>query len=225
MKLRYLAIALMCLIGNALHAQGLLKGTVTESGSGAKLSDVFIRDANSKEVALTDKSGRFQIRTVSGHLLIFTAPGYLPDTLYLTDLNPKKVQLRVQNITLRAVNITSTSGFNPREEYPEIYRKSSFALSPSRMFGKEAKNARRLKRYFEREVTERQIDSLFSRTLVSSVVPLKGADLDNFMSVYRPTLPFLKRSSPQTLTLYINDSYKKFMAMPADKRGLQPLGN
>ncbi|WP_299289846.1 hypothetical protein [uncultured Mucilaginibacter sp.] len=218
-----LFLILFLVITGSVQAQTILKGTVYEGKSSRKLSNVFVRDINSKEVSLTDNSGNFSIRTVINHTLIFSSPGYVSDTLYLVDLNPKHIELSFRNITLNTVNVTSTRSFNPREEYPDVYEKSKFALSPSRIFGKEAKNARRLKHYFDRETDERQIDSIFNAAYVSSVVPLKGQDLENFMTLYRPTLAFLKKTPRSSLTLYLNDSYKKFMALPPEKRGLQKL--
>lgn len=211
------------MISGNLQAQTVLKGTVFEGKSSRKMADVFVRDINSKEIALSDNSGNFSIRTLLNHTLIFSSPGYISDTLFLVDLKPKHIELALRGISLNEVNITSTRAFNPKEEYPDVYEKSKFALSPSRIFGKEARDARRLKHYFDRETDERQIDSIFNAVYVSSIVPLKGRDLEDFMSMYRPTLAFLKKTPYSSLTLYVNDSYKKFMALPPEKRRMQIL--
>ncbi len=187
------------------------------------MADVFVRDADTKVVALSDNNGNFSIRTAINHTLIFSSPGYVSDTLYLVDFSPKKIELDIKTISLQEVSVTSARAFNPREEYPDVYEKSKFALSPSRIFGKEAKDARRLKHYFDRETDERQIDSIFNAVYVSSIVPLKGRDLEDFMTMYRPTLAYLKKTPHASLTLYINDSYKKFMALPPEKRSIQTL--
>lgn len=218
-----LTFTVIALLSGYVQAQTILKGTVYEGKSSRKMADVFVRDINSKEISLTDNSGNFSIRTVLNHTLIFSSPGYVSDTLFLIDLKPKRIELTVRGITLNEVNITSTRAFNPREEYPGIYEKSKFALSPSRIFGKESKDARRLKHYFDREAEERQIDSVFSTVYVSSIVPLKGRELEDFISMYRPTLAFLKKTPRSSLTLYVNDSYKKFMALPPEKRSMQVL--
>ncbi|MEO6524814.1 MAG: carboxypeptidase-like regulatory domain-containing protein [Mucilaginibacter sp.] len=226
MKLRSI-ITLAALFVIALSAKGqVLSGTVTEAGKNTRLENVFIRDIGSKQVALTDKSGEFDIRTSLNHTLIFSLPGYVSDTLFVVDLKTKHIELKQAGISLQAVNIADSKAvFNPEAEYPEIYRKSKFALSPSRMFGKESRDARRLKRYFKNEVEQRQIDAIFTRALVSSVVPLKGKELENFMAMYRPTLAFAKNSSQQTLVVYINDNYKKFKELPPDKRSLPALNS
>ncbi len=226
MKTRIILLtAAVCISAASLHAQTVLKGTVYEGRASHKLANVFVRDVNSKEISLTDNSGNFSIRTVLNHTLVFSSPGYLSDTLFVVDLKPKMVELSFKGIALREVNVTSSRTFNPREEYPDVYEKSKFALSPSRIFGKESKDARRLKHYFDHEADERQVDSIFNAAYVSSVVPLKGQELEDFMSMYRPSLAFLKKTPHSSLTLYINDSYKKFMALPPDKRSLQKLSS
>lgn len=216
---------LLGLIAGSVNAQSLLKGTVIESASGNKLPNVFIRNTNNKQLAITDKQGNFSIKAETGNVLIFDSPGYVADTLYLIDMIPKKIQLATQTIALREVNITSTrQAFDPHKEYPEIYTKSKlYVLSPSTWFGKEAKDARRLKRFFKREQEERRVDAVFTRTYVGSIVPLKGIDLDDFMLMYRPTYAFIKGNNNVSLAVYINDSYKKFAALPPEKRKPQSL--
>jgi hypothetical protein len=225
MKYRLYILVIAMLLGNTLHAQILIKGTVVESGSNTKLSDVFIRDVTNKQIALTDKSGKFEVKSETGHTLIFSSPGYVDDTLYVVDLTPKHVELKTKTIALREVNITASRlAFDPHKEYPDVYTKSKvYPLSPSSWFGKEGRNARRLKRYFAREEQERRVDQVFNSVYVGSIVPLKGQDLEDFMTLYRPSYAFVTGNNSESLAVYINDSYKKFMALPADKRHLQKL--
>ncbi|WP_428329899.1 hypothetical protein [Mucilaginibacter sp.] len=225
MKNKYFLIALFIFITGSASAQQLLKGTVFESGSSAKLSNVFIRDSNTKQLTLTDKDGNFSIKTETGHLLIFDSPGYGSDTLYVVDLTPKKIILTLKTIALREVNINSKRPtFDPHTEYPDVYQKSKvYVLSPTTWFSKEGKDARRLKRYFKREQEERHVDEVFTRAYVGSIIPLKGQQLEDFMSLYRPTYAFIKNNNGESLAVYINDSYKKYKTLPPDKRGLQTL--
>jgi hypothetical protein len=225
MKTKYLLSAVLCLLIKAAFAQSVITGMVTEEHKSTQLNNVFIRNISNKQVALTDDAGRFNIKATTGNTLIFTLPGYVSDTLYLVDMKPKHIELKIQGITLNEVSVRESATFNPREEYPDVYEKSKFALSPSRWFGKEARDARRLKHYFDNEEQQRQIDAVFTKTLVGSIVPLKGRELDSFMAMYRPSLSFVKSSSPQTITVYINDSYHRFMALPADKRTLPSLSS
>ncbi|MEO6633511.1 MAG: hypothetical protein ABIN13_17360 [Mucilaginibacter sp.] len=223
--MRYVLILLLAVMAGSASAQGLLKGTVYESASGNKLADVFIRNNNNKQLGITDKNGNFSIKAEVGNLLIFDSPGYVADTLFLVDMTPKKIQLVTKTIALREVTINSTrQAFDPHKEYPEIYTKSKlYVLSPTTWFGKEAKDARRLKRYFKREEEERRIDAVFTRTYVGSIVPLKGIELEDFMLMYRPTYAFIKGNDNVSLAVYINDSYKKYQALPPEKRKPQSL--
>lgn len=225
MKKILIAITLLIFAADIASAQDLLKGTVYESGSNVKLNNVFIRDNNNKQITLSDKNGNFSIKTVTGHILIFTSPGYTPDTLYLTDLRPKRIEMSSKAIALNQVNVTSTRlAFDPRKEYPEVYEKSRvYAFSPSTWFSKEGKDARRLKRYFKTEAEQRHVDEVFSKAYVGSIVPLKGQELENFITLYRPGYAFLRSNNAESIVAYINDSYKKYQALPADKRTLQPL--
>jgi len=224
---KYFGVLLLALMAGSVSAQqGLLKGSVHESGSGAKMSDVFIRDNSNKQITLTDKDGKFELKTETGHLLIFSSPGYITDTLYVYDMKLKKIELKSMSISLREVNINAKRGeaFDPRKEYPEIYTKSKvYVMSPSTWFSKEGKDARRLKRYFVREEQERHVDQVYTKVYVGSIVPLKGKDLEDFMTLYRPTYAFLRNNNGPSLVAYINDSYKKFLALPPDKRTLPSL--
>lgn len=223
-RLLYL-FTILLFISNALHAQIYVRGNVVDASSGTRLPDVFVRDITNKQIALTDKSGKFEIKSEPGHTLIFSAPSYVPDTLYVVDLTQKHIELKTKTISLREVNITAQRlAFDPHKEYPDVYEKSKlYPLSPSTWFGKEARDARRLKRFFAREEQERKVDQVFNRVYVGSIVPLKGQELEDFMQLYRPSYDFITSNNSESLAVYINDSYKKFMALPPEKRHLQKL--
>lgn len=226
MKVTSIICVAFLFITATVHAQDVLKGTVYEKSKSEKLANVFVKDVNNKQITITDNNGNFSIRTLTGHTLIFNSPGFVSDTLYVTDLRPKRVEMVSQTISLRQVNVTATrEAFDPHKEYPEVYTKSRVSvMSPSTWFSKEGKDARRLKRYFQHEEEERQIDEAFNVDYVRSVVPLRGAELENFMSIYRPSYAFLKNNNAPSMTAYINDAYKKYQALPANKKALPKLG-
>jgi hypothetical protein len=226
MKTKYFLIPLLCFAAGLVNAQNVLKGTVLENGNNNKLSNVFIRDNNNKQLGITDKQGNFEIKTETGHLLIFDSPGYVSDTMYVVDMTPKKVRMEVKTIALRevSVNASRNTTFDPHKEYPDVYEKSKvYVLSPTTWFSKEGKNARKLKHYFQYEAEERHVDAIFTRAYVGSIIPLKGQELEDFMVLYRPTYAFVKSNSGESMAAYINDSYKKYQALPPDKRTLQRL--
>ena len=225
MKIKLYILAILLLFGTASYAQSLIKGVVVEFGNGNRLSDVFVKDITNKQITLTDKSGKFEIRSETGHILVFSAPGYTDDTLYVADLAQKRVELKTKVIALHEVNITASRlNFDPHKEYPDVYTKSKvYPLSPSSWFSHDARNARRMKHYFDKEEQERKVDEVFTKAYVGSIVPLKGRDLDDFMTLYRPSYDLITSYNSQSLAVYINDSYKKYMGLPPDKRHLQKL--
>ena len=225
MRIKYFLPFIIAFVAGSVNAQGILKGAVYESGNNNKLPDVFIRDSNTKQLGLTDKDGNFAIRTETGHTIIFDAPGYVSDTLYVIDMDPKKIVLQTKTIALREVSINSTRAvFDPRKEYPDVYTKSKlYIMSPTSWFSKDAKDARRMKHYFAREAEERRVDAVFTRAYVGSIIPLKGQQLDDFMTMYRPSYAFIKSNNSESLAVYINDNYKKYQALPPEKRNLPRL--
>ncbi|RYE17910.1 MAG: hypothetical protein EOP51_23050 [Sphingobacteriales bacterium] len=224
MKRQLTIITLLLFITVAAHAQDLLKGSVVD-GTNTRMSNIFVRNLTNNQMSLTDKNGNFAIRAAAGHLLTFTSPTYITDTLYVTDLRPKRIKMVSESISLNEVNISARRlAFDPQTDYRQVYEKAKvYPLSPSSWFGREAKNARRLKRYFKHEVQEREIDQVFTAAYVSSIVPLKGSELNDFMTLYRPSYDFIKGNTERTVALYINDSYKKYMALPPAERKLERL--
>lgn len=225
MKYRYLLLSALLFLACTANAQTVVKGTVFELGKSTKVSDVFVRDNQNRQMTLTDSKGNFSIRTETGHTLVFSAPGYVSDTLYVTDFTNKKIELVTQTIALRQVNISAKrEAFDAHKEYPEVYTRAKvYPLSPTSWFSKEAKDARRLKKYFKHEEEERHVDEVFTMNYVQSIIPLRGQELENFMTLYRPSYAFIKNNNGPSLAVYINDSYKKYMALPADKRTLPDL--
>ncbi|MEO6850862.1 MAG: hypothetical protein ABI203_04435 [Mucilaginibacter sp.] len=225
MKKNLYLLILILLTATGLHAQVILKGAVYEASNGAKLSDVFVKDMTTRQITLTDKAGKFEIKTESGHLLVFSSPGFVSDTLYVVDLTPVRIELKAMTLSLRGVEITdSRTPFDPRKEYPDVYTKAKvYPLSPSSWFSKEGRDARRLKHYFAHEAEQRTVDKAFNVVYVGSIVPLKGQDLEDFMTLYRPSYSFVISNNSESMAAYINDSYKKFMALPPDKRHLESL--
>ncbi|WP_114940000.1 MULTISPECIES: carboxypeptidase-like regulatory domain-containing protein [Mucilaginibacter] len=225
MKYQYLILSALLFLACTVNAQTTVKGTVVESGKNNKLGDVFVRDNQNRQMTLTDSKGNFSIRTETGHTLVFSSPGYVSDTLYVTDFTNKKIELVAQTIALRQVNISAKrEAFDAHKEYPEVYTRAKvYPLSPTSWFSKEAKDARRLKKYFKHEEEERHVDEVFTMNYVQSIIPLRGQELENFMTLYRPSYAFIKNNNGPSLAVYINDSYKKYQALPADKRTLPDL--
>ncbi|MFD2870902.1 hypothetical protein ACFS5N_00395 [Mucilaginibacter ximonensis] len=225
MKRNLVFIGLLLMTAGAVKAQ-TIKGSIYEEGSNQKLTNVFIKDINNKQITLADKDGRFEIKSAQGHTLVFDSPGYVSDTLFLVNEKPLKIEMKQLGVALREVTISTTrkAAFNPQAEYPEVYKNAKInILSPSTIFSKESRNARRLRRFFSNEQRENYVDRVFTASYVSSLVPLKGEELQNFMALYRPSYAYVKSNTGPSLAVYINDSYQKYKALPPDQRKLPNL--
>ena len=212
-------VLLFLLIAGAANAQDYLKGKVIDSGTDKGLTDVFIKNVTKNKITVSEEGGKFEIPGAPGNLLIFSSAGYVSDTLVIVSMQTLSIRLKINPALLNEVNVNSTRTFDPHNEYPEIYTQSKvYILSPSTIFSKESKNARKLKKYFAQEEKERAIDQAFSIAYVSSVVPLRGVELQTFMAMYRPTYDFIQSNSGPTLATYINDSYVKYKALTPEQR-------
>lgn len=219
------------LLSNQYVSGQILRGTVADRATQLRLSEVEVFNQQTKQKTQTNAKGEFSIRAAVNNVMIYTKVGYKPDTLFLVDMEPVKRFLELDNNLLRTVNIKS-GAFDPKTEYADVYLKAQsvkvaqnepFLFYPSRYFSKEGKEARRFKRNLEREVGERKIDERFNEAAVKAITPLKGAELDYFMVLYRPTLKSLDEMDDQDFKFYLMNSYKDFKALPPEKRISPPL--
>ncbi|NRF38329.1 hypothetical protein [Pedobacter foliorum] len=225
MRLIALLLILQCYLVQQVSGQ-VVTGTVVDRDSRLLLENVEVNNVITKEKATTNAKGEFKIKATVNQTLVFIQPGYFSDTLFLINVKPIRKYMILNNRFLNTVEIKAEA-FQPEIQYADVYRKAKvirlaqnqpFALSLSRIFGREGKFARRFKRKLEREVTERKIDQRFNEKVVKALTPLTGAELDYFMVLYRPTIKKLDKMDDDDLKFYLMDAYKEFKALPPEKR-------
>ncbi|WP_157278976.1 hypothetical protein [Olivibacter sitiensis] len=210
-------------------AQQLLKGKILELGSNENMSQVSIKNLNTDVQVESDRNGDFSIAAKKDEILVFAFPGYRTDSLVVTDFAFKRMYLTGVDDPrlLSEVNVNAMTNSRLEEERAKAQAEGQvantvsgggIALSPSRLFGKEGRNARRSYKLMEEEANNRDIDARFTRTLVQSFTPLEGDDLDLFMVKYRPKINFVKKASDDDLRLYVIDSYGKFNKLTAAQK-------
>lgn len=202
-------------------AQQLLKGKVLELGSNETMSQVEIKNIATGVRAESNRNGDFSIAIKKDEILVFTFPGYRTDSLVVTDLSFKRVYLTGVDDPrlLSEVSITAMTNSRLEEERAKAQTQGQvantvsgggIAISPSRLFGKEGRNARRSYKLMEEEANNRDIDARFTPALIQSLTPLKGEELGLFTAKYRPKANFIKKASDDDLRIYIIDAYGKF---------------
>ena len=89
-------------------------------------------------------------------------------------------------------------------------QRGGLRVSPSRLFGKKAKEARSNLSLLIAEREKREVDRRFTTQLIASTVPLSPDEIALFRERFRPTVDFIKKASNEDLKVHILDSYKKF---------------
>lgn len=232
MKRLFLVISLLACSSILLKAQ-TLKGVVMDIGSSKPIAQVEIRNLNANTTSETDASGNFTINVKANELLSFHYPGYRVDSLLVIDDDFRRVYLTPLadfNI-LEDVEVTEWSDAQ-LEEQIEIAKQQGkivetpfgggIAISPSRLFGKDAKEARNRNEILVAEKQDRAIMRKFDPLLITSLTPLKGRDLELFIVKYKPSYEFVQKSDEEQIRLYIMDSFKEFNNLsPQEKEKIQ----
>jgi len=195
------------------------------------MQQVSVKNLNSGDSVLTNRSGAFTIQAKHDDILQFTAIGYRVDSLVVTDFALKRIYLSAIHDprVLETVEIMTNSRL--KEEMENLRKQAQYAstvsgggigISPSRLFGGSARNARRQYKILLAESNNRLVDNRFTVALIESLTPLKGEDLTLFMAAYRPDVTFIQQANEERLRVYVMDAYNEFKKMsPADKEKLK----
>jgi len=225
--MRLIALLLVLQFYLVLQVSGqVVTGTVVDRDSRLMLENVEVNNIVTKEKVITNAKGEFKINAEVNQTLIFNQPGYFSDTLFLINVKPIRKYMILNNRFLKTIEIKADA-FKPEIQYSDVYRKAKiirlgqnqpFLFSPSRLFGREGKFARRFKKKLEREVSERKIDQRFNEKAVKALTPLTGAELDYFMVLYRPTIKKLDKMDDDDMKFYLMNAYKEFKVLPPEQR-------
>lgn len=221
------------LIYSSTYAQIPVSGKIYELGTHIILPNVKVQNANTKDNTLSNAAGIFSIKAKAGDILIFESFAYKPDTVLVTNARYLEIYLQPVNTNLKQVDIKGTTStklgnLNDTTFHNQTVRylrdekgnlKGGVAIKFG--YGKSSKEKRNEKLTYDTLATK-AIDKAFSPANVSKYVPIKGGDLKQFIAIYRPTIKQYKAPNFD-LTLYLNDCYKKFKALPPSQRKLASL--
>lgn len=212
-----------------VKAQGTLIGRVYEYKTHIHLQSIKVTNINSKQYTLTDTAGIFYIYAKPGDLLVFKGYAYQPDTVSIVNKNHLEVYLIPVGNTLKEVNVATSATDTKLGSLkdptltgaPVVYQRNSLGEYQGGIalrfgYGKD-KKAVHSKQLTDEEITDEKINDAFSEKTVSQTIPLRGQELKDFILMYRPDRETFKASS-FNMTVYLNDSYKKYMALPPEKR-------
>jgi hypothetical protein len=231
--LKKLIIALLIAIPFNLYAQNnTLTGNVYDNDTRTVvLEGATIKNLTTKVVALADKDGHFAINAKIGDLVSFGMVGYKTDTVYLTNLFPKNIYLRVQVNTLQTVDVNSvkispylnTKDPSAMPSRRVDYGKERGGLRLNLGYGKFRREAAKIQQLEENDRYQEEINKNFNEETIKSMVKFEGPGIKDFMGLYRPTVEQVKAERPFNYTYYIAKSYHTWRRLPEDQKKLPPL--
>ncbi|HWD88492.1 MAG TPA: hypothetical protein VG367_10225 [Mucilaginibacter sp.] len=230
----------LCFLAGIVSAQDNLTGRIYEFKTKTILPGVTIRNLRTNGAAVSDRTGAFSITAKVGDLVVFNSFAYQPDTLYVKDLKYTEIQLVLKSNMLSEVKVTG-------QEVKVGNLKPAPLLSPfgsqaivyttddkGTMDGKgtnytggvrinvfDSRGAEKKREHAiqteKDEAVKAKIADIFSPTGLKDYVPFKGQEMQNFITMYTPSIDVF--TAPDfNLTVYINESYHEFMKIPADER-------
>ena len=214
----------------AVPQDSTLTGYVLELESGEPLQYVEIKNLATGEQVESRADGQFHISVAKNGRLQFEYPGYRTDTLVVIEFDVKRVYLtsdgsaiQIDEVQIQAMTDSRLAMEIKRAEEEGQFTETSqqrggVRISPSRWFGKEGRQARLRYERLLAEQERRKIDARFTPEAIQAITPLKGHDLELYMTKYRPTVDFLSTADDADLRLYIMDTYAAFNKLTPEQR-------
>lgn len=217
-----------------LLAQNFLTGNIFDNDNRAtSLEGAAIKNLTTKAFTLSDKDGHFAITAKIGDLISFGMAGFKTDTVYLVNLFPRNVYLRLEVNSLKTVDINGikTSPYlgnlgNPDNKPPVKsldYAKEKGGLRLNLGYGKWRKEQFKIQELEENDRFEQEISKNFNAETVKELLKFEGPEVKDFLSLYRPTVAQVKAERPFNYSYYTATAYRAWLKLPADQRKLPPL--
>lgn len=219
--------------------QNSIQGLIMERSGASRIAGVYILNKKTGISTFSNELGLFRIAASVGDTLSISKSGYSDLTLPLLELSDKVLMLQ-QVISLSEVKVLGQSKKQELDEVRDQYRKkgSYYAGKPPflayffrpltalyELIGKTPAQARRFNAYYTKELQESEIDRRFNAYAITNVTGLEGADLKNFMILYRPDYQNVAIFDEYAMINYIKKSHQLFneAGRPKAIRSLPPL--
>ena len=212
-----------------IHSQIILKGKIYEAQTDSAIAGVNVYNLNTKQFSRSAMNGNYAIAAAEDEQIVFSITGFKPDTVIVTYsmlLTQYDVTLYKQIVTLKNVTVTSSYQLDSmarRNYYSNIYEKQAgitgrntpangfgISLSPFSYYSDEAHQKRQLKKRLIKQEQESYVDRCFPIDWIAKLTGLRGDSLFRFISLYRPSYSFCRKSSRQEMLLYVNEKFKEF---------------
>ncbi|WP_152969622.1 hypothetical protein [Pedobacter sp. Hv1] len=232
MMLKKLLLLFLLVLPTIVFAQTALTGNIFDNENRTNLlQGVAVKNLSNKSFVLTDKDGHFAIAAKVGDLISFGMAGFETDTVYLINLFPRNVYLRVQVTSLNAVNVTAAK-ISPYLNFKDPnavaargvdYSKDRGGLRLNLGYGKYRREQAKLQALIEDEKYQEEINKNFNAEYVKNLIKFEGEDLKNFIAMFRPTVEQVKADRPFNYSFYTVKAYHAWLKLPPSQRKLPPL--
>lgn len=233
--LKNLLIVCFCFLGIlTASGQSVFSGRVLEYKTRIALASVRIQNLTNGLKTISLKDGQFGIAAKPGDLVIFTSFAYQPDTVLITDMHAREIFMTPKTNMLNQVNITDTSGravegpnlvpYDPMFHGQAVVYQRDADFRPVggiavrlHYWTKDERQKRKAAQSVkDREISER-ISAIFTPASISNYVPLKGADMDDFLLLYTPEV---KEYTDKKFELvpYLNACYQNWQTLTPEQR-------
>ncbi len=204
--------------------QNSVRGLIMERSGASRIGNVAVWNKRTGQKILSNELGMFQIAAITGDTLLLSKPGY-SDLLHLLPSLSDLVLKMQPVIELAEVRVTGQSKQEELQEYRDQYRKkgSYYAGKPPllayifqpvtalyELFGKTPNQARKFNLFYIRELEQTEIDRRFNSFAIAKATGLEGADLKNFMVLYRPGYEILSKMDEYAMINYVKRSLATF---------------
>ncbi len=215
------------IISNTANCQNRLTGRIFEYKTRKYLPGIQIENLNTLTTAISDTAGKFSIAAKPGDKIKYSGLGYLADTVYLTRIKDTEVFLLVN--MLDDVNIKSTKmslgymgGLEPILSpfggetlvYTTDKNRNYVGGVTLKLWNKRPKD--KSNKNLEELQLQEKISRVFSAQNLKNYLPISGQEMINFIILYTPNVKAYNKMD--NLVGYLNDCYKEFIKIPADKR-------
>jgi len=223
---------LFALTGFVGFAQTYLTGTVHKRENQETLTSVNIFNKNQRIHRLSDEQGNYRIAAQAGDTVLFSFVGYRMDTVLVTSTilaTEFPVLMDLRPASLQAVTVGDLSNYQidsleRRQMYAWIYEQEPQPVVERQRQGdgvgielnviphgsSEVRQRLRLKKRIIKEEDKHYVDFRFSPEYVSHLTHLQGDSLAQFLSRYRPSYDFCRKTGSVDMLVYVNDSFKEF---------------
>jgi len=233
-----LCCALVTLFIGVARAQDNLVGRIHEDKSNVAVPGINVHNLKTNKMVASDATGAFSIPAKVGDIVVFSGFSYRSDTLYVQKLGYIDIVLTLKSKMLDEVKVTGqevktgslkgTPTLSPFNSQTAVYTRDDAGnyiggLTVRLPDSHSAENKRKRDAQVRKdEGVKGKIAEIFSPEGLKNYLPITGQELLNFITMYTPDLATFT-AEDFNLTIYIDDSYKEFLKIPADKRASKEL--